>query len=90
MRCSRSREARSPVADSSSFLSLSRADKGQPKEFDLKSLLETALSGNFSLVALDGLSVDADDLNEDLFASAEYRAHLVIAMAKHAVAEIAA
>ncbi|MGI9224776.1 MAG: FAD binding domain-containing protein [Woeseiaceae bacterium] len=53
-------------------------------------MLETALSGNFSQAALEGLSVDADDLNEDLFASAEYRAHLVIAMAKHAVAEIAA
>lgn len=53
-------------------------------------MLETALSGNFSQAALDGLSIDTDDLNEDLFASAEYRAHLVIAMAKHAVAEIAA
>ena len=53
-------------------------------------MLESALTEDFSQAALDGLSVDADDLNEDLFASAEYRAHLVIAMAKRAVADIVA
>lgn len=53
-------------------------------------MLEAALSDDFSPGALDGLTVDADDLNEDLFASAEYRAHLVIAMAKRSVAEIVA
>jgi len=51
-------------------------------------LLETALSENVSPDALNGLTVDADGFNEDLFASAEYRAHLVVAMAKRAVAEI--
>jgi carbon-monoxide dehydrogenase medium subunit len=53
-------------------------------------ILETALAGDFSSSALDGLSIDADDFNEDLFASAAYRAHLVIAMAKRAVADIVA
>lgn len=53
-------------------------------------MLEAALSENFSTAALDGLSIDAEDLNEDLFASAGYRAHLVIEMAKRAIAEIVA
>jgi carbon-monoxide dehydrogenase medium subunit len=46
---------------------------------------ETALAGNFSASALDNLSVSADDLNSDIHASAEYRAHLVKVMAKRAV-----
>lgn len=53
-------------------------------------VLESALSDDFSPGALDGLTVDADDFNEDMFASADYRAHLVVAMAKRAVAEIVA
>jgi carbon-monoxide dehydrogenase medium subunit len=53
-------------------------------------VLETALSENVSPDTLDGLTVDAEDFNEDLFASAEYRAHLVVAMAKRAVAGIVA
>ncbi|MFQ5981994.1 MAG: FAD binding domain-containing protein, partial [Woeseiaceae bacterium] len=48
--------------------------------------MEAALAGDFSAAALDGLTVDAADLNDDLHASAEYRAHLVIVMAKRAVA----
>lgn len=51
-------------------------------------VLETALSENVSPDALNGLTVDADGFNEDLFASAKYRAHLVVAMAKRAVARI--
>ncbi len=46
---------------------------------------ESALAGNFSAAALDGLSVSADDLNSDIHASADYRAHLVKVMAKRAV-----
>ena len=46
---------------------------------------EQALAGNFSASALDGLSVSADDLNSDIHASAEYRAHLIKVMAKRAV-----
>ncbi|MBT8076938.1 MAG: xanthine dehydrogenase family protein subunit M [Gammaproteobacteria bacterium] len=48
--------------------------------------MESALSANFSASALDGLAVDASELNGDLHASPEYRAHLVVVMAKRAVA----
>ncbi len=48
--------------------------------------MESALSGNFSADAVSGISVGQDDLNEDIHASAEYRAHLVTVMAKRAVA----
>ena len=48
--------------------------------------MEQALSGKFSTDVLDGISIPADDLNSDLHASAEYRAHLVSVMAKRAVA----
>ncbi len=47
--------------------------------------IEAALANDFSAAALDGLTISADDLNEDLHASSEYRAHLVIVMAKRAV-----
>lgn len=48
--------------------------------------IEKALTSDFSAAALDGLTVDAETFNADLHASAEYRAHLVIVMAKRAVA----
>lgn len=48
--------------------------------------MESALSSNFSVDALDGVSVSADGLNSDIHASAEYRAHLIKVMAKRAVA----
>ncbi len=50
------------------------------------SAMETALASDFSVAALDGIEVDATDLNEDLHASPEYRAHLVGVMARRAVA----
>jgi aerobic carbon-monoxide dehydrogenase medium subunit len=46
---------------------------------------EAALKREFKAAALDGLDVDAADLNSDLHASAAYRAHLVGVMAKRAV-----
>jgi carbon-monoxide dehydrogenase medium subunit len=49
------------------------------------SAIETALAGSFSAAALDGISIDETDLNSDLHASAEYRAHLIGVMAKRAV-----
>ena len=51
--------------------------------------IESALSGNFSAAALDGITQDADGLNDDIHASAAYRASLVVVGAKRAVAEIA-
>jgi len=47
--------------------------------------LEAALSKGFSSASLTGASVPAKDLNSDLHASAEYRAHLITVMAKRAV-----
>ncbi len=51
--------------------------------------MEAALAANFSPVALKGLTVSAADLNSDLHASAEYRAHLVSVIAARAVAAAA-
>lgn len=51
--------------------------------------METALAVNFSAGAVAGIAVDAGDLNQDLHASAEYRASLVTTMAKRAVAKAA-
>lgn len=48
--------------------------------------IEAALANDFSAAALDGLTIDAEDFNADLHASPEYRAHLVVVMAKRAVA----
>ena len=47
--------------------------------------MESALSSDFAAVALDRITVSADDMNSDLHASAEYRAHLVSVIAKRAV-----
>ncbi len=47
---------------------------------------ESALAANWSPDALKDLGVSPDDLNSDIHASAEYRAHLVRVMAQRAVA----
>ena len=49
--------------------------------------MEDALSRDFSPNSVAEIKVSADDLNEDIHASAEYRAHLITVMAKRAVAE---
>ena len=52
----------------------------------LATAIEEALSKNFDPAALEGMSFPADDLMSDIHASAEYRANLVVVMAKRAVA----
>lgn len=49
---------------------------------------EAALTSRWSPDALDTLSLDPDEMNSDLHASGEYRAHLVKVMTKRAVAAI--
>jgi carbon-monoxide dehydrogenase medium subunit len=48
--------------------------------------MEKALSSEFSPKAIEGVTIPADGLNDDLHASAEYRAHLIGVMARRAVA----
>lgn len=50
--------------------------------------MEVALRDNFSASSLSDIVIDADDLNEDIHASAAYRAHLVNVMARRAVEKI--
>lgn len=47
--------------------------------------LEQALSTSFDPSALNGISLPYDGLLSDIHASAEYRAHLIVVMAKRAV-----
>ena len=47
--------------------------------------MESALSQSFASSSVADVEVSADGLNEDIHASAEYRAHLVTVMAKRAV-----
>ena len=48
--------------------------------------IEQALNGNWSAAAAKAVKVSADNLNSDLHASAEYRAHLIPVLASRAVA----
>jgi len=47
--------------------------------------LETALSNNFSSSSIGNLNISSKDLNSDIHASAEYRAHMIEVMAKKAM-----
>ena len=49
--------------------------------------LEAALSKRFSAQAVDAVTVDASNLNSDIHASAEYRAHLIKVQTQRAVAQ---
>lgn len=51
--------------------------------------MEEALTRTFSAGALDDVVLAADQMNADLHASAEYRAHLCVVMAQRAVAKLA-
>ena len=48
-------------------------------------VIEAALSKKFDVSALEGVKVPSGSLMEDMHASADYRAALIIAMAKRAV-----
>ena len=47
--------------------------------------LESSLSNNFSSSAIDSVNISNKGLNNDMHASAEYRAHIIKVMAKKAV-----
>ncbi len=47
--------------------------------------LEKALSANFSTSAIDKVNISSKELNSDIHASAEYRAHIIKVMAKKAL-----
>ena len=49
--------------------------------------IEAALSEHYAVEALQRLSIDAQDLMSDIHADREYRGHLVMVMARRAVAE---
>ncbi len=49
--------------------------------------MESALASSFDASSVADISVPADDMNSDIHASAQYRAHLVTVMAKRAVAK---
>ena len=49
--------------------------------------MEQALMGNFSPESIKDGMIPADDLNTDIHASREYRAHLISVMVRRAVAE---
>ena len=48
--------------------------------------IETALSANFDAASLDGIVMSEDGLMGDIHASPAYRAHLIVEMARRAVA----
>ena len=52
--------------------------------------MESALTADFSVDALNGIELDSEDMNNDMHASNEYRAHLCVVMAKRAVAKMLA
>jgi len=59
-----------------------------PCAFRLETL-ETRLARDCTPAAVDGIRIDDENFNEDLFASRDYRAHLVAEMARRALADLA-
>ncbi len=50
--------------------------------------LEDALNSNFSAQSIENVKIESENLNSDIHASAEYRAHLIKVMTKRAVKKI--
>ena len=50
--------------------------------------IEKALSKNFTESAIEDVNIPSENLNSDIHASAEYRAHLVKVMAKRAIKKL--
>jgi carbon-monoxide dehydrogenase medium subunit len=73
------------VAKSAKEVRVAVTGAGEAGVFRAKTL-EAALAANFSAAALDGLTAPAKGLNSDLHADAAYRAHLIVVLAKRAVA----
>jgi aerobic carbon-monoxide dehydrogenase medium subunit len=73
------------VAKTSSGVRVAITGAGQDGVFRQKEM-ESALTSNFAPDAIAGISVSPDDLNSDIHASSEYRAHLIGVMVKRAVA----
>ena len=72
------------VADTAQGIRVAVAGAG-PGVFRVPDM-EAALSKDFSKTAIQNIAVSLDDLNSDLHATAEYRAHLIGVMAQRAVA----
>ena len=75
------------VADGPAGIRVAVTGAGQDGVFRVPEM-ESALSGSFSADAIADVKVSADDLNADIHASADYRAHLITVMAKRAVAKV--
>jgi len=73
------------VAETGSGVRVAVTGAGQDGVFRVKAM-EDALAKSFTPDAVASISVPSDDLNSDIHASAEYRAHLITVMAKRAVA----
>jgi len=73
------------VAKTASGVRVAVTGAGSGGVFRVKAF-EDALAKNFTASALEGLSVSAANLNSDIHADADYRAHLIGVLAKRAVA----
>ena len=73
------------VAETDSGVRVAVTGAGQDGVFRVDAM-ESALASNFAPDAVASIAVPDDDLNSDIHASAEYRAHLITVMAKRAVA----
>ena len=74
------------VAKSKDGVRVAVTGAGESGVFRAKEI-EAALAKKFEPAALDGVKVSAENLMGDIHASPEYRANLIVVMAKRAVAQ---